>query len=347
MRKWAAALLAVLLLTIISGCVPDPYLSETTQQQSKYSPIGDGLELHFIDVGQGDCTLLRTDKVAMLIDAGTGESRDKIFSYLDSLGITKLDYFIGTHPHEDHLGSAAAVIDKYGADEVFMSEQMSGSYFFERLLDTLLEKEIEVTLPKMDCVYKTEDFSFKFLTDGTAFSNLNDNSLCVMVTYKNQKMLFMGDAEKAVERKLIENGEDLSAGVLKVGHHGSRYSSESAFLEEVAPTVSIIPCGEGNVYGHPHDEAVKRLEVTGCKIYRTDLEGDIVITADGTRLYDKNGEVLTKGTAKKTVYIGNRKSKKLHREDCSGKPSVQNSVFFNDRDKAISYGYSPCANCNP
>lgn len=347
MKKSVAVLLAVIFLLIVSGCVPDPYSLENEIQQSKYTPLNDGLELHFIDVGQGDCALLRTDKTTMLIDAGTGESQDKILSYLDGLGITKLDYFIGTHPHEDHLGSAAAVIEKYGADEIFMSEQMSGSYFFERLLDVLIEKELEVTIPETDCVYKAEDFSFKFLMDGTKFSNLNDNSLCVMITYKNQKMLFTGDAEKAVERQLVESGEDLSAGVLQVGHHGSRYSSEGAFLEAVNPAVSVISCGEGNVYGHPHDEAVERLKNTGCKIYRTDLDGDIVITTDGVSFFDSDGKVITKGVAKKTTYIGNKKSKKFHREDCSGKPSMQNSVFFDDRDKAASYGYSPCGNCNP
>lgn len=347
MKKWVAVLLSVILILIITGCVPDADFLETDVQQSEYTSPTDGLEIHFIDVGQGDCTLLRTDKTTMLIDAGTGESEGKILSYLDGLGVNELDYFIGTHPHEDHLGSAAAVIEKYGACEIFMSEQMSGSYFFEKLLDTLIEREIEVTIPETDCVYKTEDLSFKFLTDGTAFSNLNDNSLCVMVTYKNQSMLFMGDAEKAVERHLLEKGEDLSAGLLKVGHHGSRYSSENAFLEDVSPTVSVIPCGEGNVYGHPHDEALERLTNTGCKIYRTDLEGDIVITTDGTNLFGTDGKIIKKGTAKKTIYIGNKKSKKLHRDDCSGKPSAQNSVIFDDREKAISYGYSPCGNCNP
>ncbi len=347
MKKSVAVLLAAILLFAFSGCVPDPYFEESYVQQAEYTFSGDALELHFIDVGQGDCTLLRTDKTTMLIDAGTGESEEKILSYLDALGITEIDYFIGTHPHEDHLGSAAAVIEKYGAGEIFMSEQMSSSYFFEKLLDTLIEKEIEVTIPELDCVYKTEDFSFKFLTDGSAFSNLNDNSLCVMVTYKNQKMLFMGDAEKAVERHLVEKGEDLSAGILKVGHHGSRYSSENAFLEAVDPTVSIIPCGEGNVYDHPHDEALERLKNTGSKIYRTDFDGDVVITTDGTNLFDSDGKVINKGTAKETTYVGNIKSKKFHRDDCSGKPSAQNSVIFEDREKAISYGYSPCGNCNP
>ncbi len=347
MKRSVAVLLSIILLLTVSGCVPDPDVLKSDVQQSEYTSPTGGLELHFIDVGQGDCTLIRTDKTTMLIDAGTGESEDKILSYLDGLGITELDYFIGSHPHEDHLGSAAAVIEKYGVDEIFMSEQMSGSYFFEKLLDVLIEKDIEVTLPKTDCVYKTEDFSFKFLTDGTAYSNLNDNSLCVMITYKNQNMLFTGDAEKAVERQLLENGEDLSAGVLQVGHHGSRYSSESAFLEAVSPTVSVISCGEGNVYDHPHDEAVERLENTGCKIYRTDLVGDIVITTDGTNLFDADGKLIEKGIAKKTTYVGNKKSKKFHRDDCSGKPYAQNSVIFEDREKAISYGYSPCGNCNP
>ncbi len=346
MKKLIAALLCVFLFT---SCVPSytPPDKPSLSQNINYTPPFDGLELHFIDVSQGDAALIRKDDTTLLIDAGTSESSDALINYIKAIGVKDIDIFISTHPHEDHMGGSVGIIENFHPKEVYMSPELSGAYFFEKYLDALDKSAISPRLAKTDCVYKTDDFEFKFLTNGTQFNNSNDNSLVVKVTYKNQSFLFMGDGEKAVERFLMESGTDISADVLKVGHHGSKYASESKFIENVMPTAAIISSGEGNSYGHPHEEAIKRLSDFGTKIFRTDKLGDIRIYCDGENIYDESGNIIEKTAAKEILYFGNKKSKKLHREDCGTRPAEKNSVIFKDKEDAFKKGYSPCKSCNP
>lgn len=310
----------------------------------------DTAEFHFIDVGQGDCILVRSGDTNILIDAGTAQSGHIVYNYLTELGIDSLDYFIGTHPHEDHLGGAKSVLLSIDVKTVFVNSDASPSYFYERFVDTLIDKEITPVIPNMDCIYKLGPFRIKFLSPNKDFGNANDNSLVVMIQFGDIKALFTGDSERAVEADLIKNNVNISADILKVGHHGSRYASSAEFLNAVSPRVAVIQCGEGNSYGHPHKEALERLSKIGAGTLRTDEEGNIILVTDGKTIQKTTGEIYEKPkeTPKMMLeYIGNRKSKVFHTESCPNLPGESNRVKFTSLEDAINSGFKKCGNCNP
>ncbi|MBR1968978.1 MAG: MBL fold metallo-hydrolase [Clostridia bacterium] len=340
MRKRLLSIL-IALLFLLTACTGTTVSENTVNYKTDSS-----LELHFIDVGQGDCILVLSENTSMLIDAGTKESGHKITEYIKSLGIESLDYFIGTHPHDDHLGGAAKVIREFSPKEVLMSDELSDAYFYEELLETLYKENISVTVPEIGCRYREEDFDFKFISPYESFGDTNDNSLVMMIYFKNTNMLFMGDAEKSVEEKLLEE-EELKADVLKVGHHGSRYASNYDFLRAVEPTVAVIQSEKGNMYGHPHEEAIERLGEVGANILRCDELGTIVLKCDGEKIYYNEEELIKKEVITQISYIGNKKSHVFHRDTCGNLPKESNSVKLNSREEAIILGYSACKGCNP
>ena len=307
-------------------------------------------KFHFIDVGQGDCILIQGKDTNLLIDARTTQSGSIIYKYLKNLGIDYLDYFIGTHPHEDHLGGAALVLSSIDVGKVFVNPDTSTSYFYEKFLNTLIQKNITPVLPDTDCIYEIGPFRLKFLSPTKDFGNANDNSLVLTVQFGDIRALFTGDAERAVEAELIKTNFNISADILKVGHHGSRYASSAEFLNAVYPDVSVIQCGEENSYGHPHEEALQRLESIGSALLRTDKEGSIVLVTDGKTIQKEDGETYENSgetPSLKLMYIGNIKSKVFHTEECPNLPVEKNRTVFYSREDAISLGYKECRNCNP
>lgn len=307
-------------------------------------------KFHFIDVGQGDCTLIQSGDTNILIDAGTTESGRIIYKYLKNLKIDHLDYFIGSHPHEDHLGGAALVLSWIDAETVFLNSDITTAYFYERFIDTLIDKNITPFIPDFDCVYEVGPFRIEFLSPKKDFGDTNDNSLVLTVQFGEVKALFTGDAERAVEAELIQSKADISADILKVGHHGSRYASSAEFLNAVYPGVSVIQCGTGNSYGHPHEEVLQRLENVGSAVLRTDKEGSIVLITDGKTIQKATGETYEKSEEPPVValtYIGNIKSKVFHTEACPNLPGEKNKIVFTSREAAINLGYKECGNCNP
>lgn len=307
-------------------------------------------QFHFIDVGQGDCVLIQSGDTNILIDSGTSESGSVVYRYLRNLDIDFLDYFIGTHPHEDHLGGASSVLSSIDVGTVFLNSDTSSSYFYERFIDTLIEREITPVRPDMNCIYETGPFRVKFLSPTKDFEDTNDNSLITMIQFGDIKALFMGDAERAVESELITGRTDISADILKVGHHGSRYASSAEFLNAVYPGVAVIQCGEGNSYGHPHEEVLQRLSATEATVLRTDESGSIVLITDGKTIQKTTGETYEKPEASPAValtYIGNVKSKVFHTESCPNLPGEKNRIEFSARGEAINLGYKACGNCYP
>ena len=333
--------LLIALLFMLTACA----LPNVAEDNAHYK-TDSSLELHFIDVGQGDCVLVLSENASMLIDAGTKESGHKIAEYIKSKGVKTLDYFIGTHPHDDHLGGAARVIRELSPKTVFMTEEFSDAYFYEELIDTLIEENISVTVPEIGCRYREEDFDFKFISPVENFNDTNDNSLVLMLNFGKTNMLFMGDAEKNVEEKLMEE-ETLKADVLKVGHHGSRYASNYDFLRAVEPVAAVIQSEKGNMYGHPHEEAIERLGEVGANILRCDELGTIVLKSDGEKIYYNDEALIKKEVIKQISYIGNKKSHIFHRDTCKNLPKASNGVKLNSREEAIILGYSACKGCNP
>lgn len=360
MHKRILLIIILIIALILTGCS----LIFPSENNSKFdkSSLNDALDastiessksyalFHFIDVGQGDCTLIQSGDINILIDAGTTESGNTIYNYLKNHKIKHLNYFIGTHPHEDHLGGAASILSLIDVEKVFLNSDTSSAYFFERFVDTLIERNITPLRPDMDCIYEIGPFRIRFLSPKNDFGNANDNSLITMIEFGDIKALFMGDAERSVESELIQSGKNISADILKVGHHGSRYASSAEFLNAVHPGVAVIQCGKDNSYGHPHEEAVNRLTSAGASVLRTDYEGSIVLATDGKTIQKTTGETYEKPDASdkiSLIYIGNLKSKVFHTESCPNLPNDKNRTEFSVREDAVNSGYKPCGNCKP
>lgn len=302
---------------------------------------------HFIDVGQGDCTLVHTNDAVILIDAGTYDSSGDTVSYLKSLGIRRIDCLVLTHPHEDHMGGASNILSGFDIGTVFVNKNTSDSYFYERFIDEVMRQDITLEFPNFDCVYEYDGLSIKFLSPKKDYADENHNSIVTLVTFGETEALFMGDAETEVESDIITQ-YNLNADILKVGHHGSRYASSSEFLNCTLPGISIISCGKDNSYGHPHKEAVSRIERIGSTILRTDEEGTICFKTDGRKIYTPEGkEQNFKAAAAEIDYIGNKRSKVFHTDICTALPKEQNRIIFKTKDDAENAGYKPCRNCNP
>ena len=239
------------------------------------------LLIDFIDVGQADSILIRNQDQVMLIDAGTNEAGETVVNYLESLGITKIDYLIGTHPHEDHIGGLDDVINNFDIGQIYMPKIETTTKTFEDVLDAIENKNLTVTAPSKGDKIELGQAEGEFMTEPILDKdNLNVSSLVLRLEFGNTSYLFMGDAEE-------ENEETISwpkTDVLKVGHHGSSTSSSESFLEQVQPKYAIIMAGKDNSYGLPTQETIDKLKNIGCEIYRTDEDGTIQMTSDGNTI---------------------------------------------------------------
>ncbi len=346
MQKRRLIICVLLIALLFTACTQSTNYSAVESVSSNQNAA----QFHFIDVGQGDCTLIRSGDTNIMIDAGTTQSGSVICEYLSNLGIDYLDCFIGSHPHEDHLGGAAAVLSSVEVGSVYLNGETSSSYFFERFVDILLEEEITPLIPDIGFIYDIGPFRLEFLSPEKDFGNTNDNSLVLTVEYGDVKALFTGDAERSVESELIKTGKKISADILKVAHHGSRYASSAEFLNRVYPGVTVIQSGSGNSYGHPHKEALERIEACGAQILRCDNLGTVVLSTDGKTIFNASGEAYEEKEERdviEQIYIGNKKSKVFHCETCPNLPGDKNRIIFNEREDAAKAGYSACGNCNP
>ncbi len=239
------------------------------------------LNILFFDVGQADCELIICNGQTLLIDAGNNKDGEKIVNAIRGLGITKLDYVIGTHVHEDHTGGMSYIIDSFDIGTFYLPyNTTSTTNFYQRLLTSLMNKNLNITEANIGDTFQIGSARCVIMeVDNSEPENINEESIVVELSYGNQKYLFMGDAEKANEDKRQWNDID----VLKVGHHGSNTSSSQNFLKQVLPEISIISVGEGNSYGLPKDKIIERLEKIGSTIYRTDIDGTIHLISDGEK----------------------------------------------------------------
>ncbi|MDO5095057.1 MAG: ComEC/Rec2 family competence protein [Peptostreptococcaceae bacterium] len=246
------------------------------------------LEVHFIDIGQGDSMLVRTvGGKNMLIDAGSGKESDKLIDYLKVEGIKKLDVVIATHPDEDHIGGMARVIKDFEIGSFYMPNRVHNTASFEQMLLNLKDKKVEV-LPAHAGEKIPFDPDVELLVlnpDKREYINNNSYSIVTKLTYQNNSFLFTGDIDAVNEYNLLSDYyEQLDSDVLKIAHHGSSSSSSPDFIKAVSPAAGVISCGRDNNYGHPHAEVLKRLKGFGIPIYRTDEQGSIVFYSDGQNI---------------------------------------------------------------
>ena len=241
---------------------------------------------HFIDVGQGDCTLIQVNHKNLLIDSGTGDSKVKVIKYLKNNNITKLDYVIATHPHEDHIGGMASIIKTFVVNEFYAPKVTTSSEAFKNMIISLKSKnlKIKVAVPNMVLDLGPETTCTILSPNKKVYKDTNNYSCAVRVSYKNTTYLFTGDIEKLSEHEILNKGYNVNSEVLKVAHHGSNSSTSKEFLDAVSPKIAVISCGENNSYGHPNKETIDKLKNINCIIYRTDLEKNIVLISDGTTI---------------------------------------------------------------
>lgn len=250
-----------------------------TINQEFVSDKTENLKVYFFDVGQADSILIMNENQTMLIDAGNNEDGELIVQNLKTLGVTKIDYLIGTHAHEDHIGGLDDVIKKLDIGTIYMPKVQTNTKTFEDVLDAVEQKNLKITTPNVDDSFSVGQANCTIIAVDNNAKELNLSSIVIKMEFDNLSYLFMGDAEVEVEEKLIANNssDTLKANILKVGHHGSDTSSSENFLKAVAPEIAIISVGENNSYGHPNTEILERLNQIGSKTYRTDEEGNILI----------------------------------------------------------------------
>ena len=300
------------------------------------------LSVHFIDLGQGDAALVICDGEAMLIDGGPASASQFVYSYLRQK-VNKLSAMIATHPHDDHIGGLAAALNAVPVDVIYSPITTWGSKSWNSLAKYASAQGTPIVIPQEGDSFPLGNGTVTILHCWPEAWAENDMSIVLRLDYGTTSFLFTGDAEEMSEAIMLTDGVSLPADVLKVAHHGSRYSSTPEFIEAVAPSWAVISCGDGNAYGHPHEETLRTLSIT--KVLRTDQLGTIVFHSDG--------QTLTVSTADEpdveAAYIGNRNSMKFHYPDC---PSVaemaeHNKVPLASRQDASALGYKPCGSCKP
>ena len=241
-------------------------------------------EVHYIDVGQADSELVICDGKAMLIDGGNAADSNLIVSYLRDCNVDHLDYVIGTHAHEDHIGGLSGALHECTADHVFCTALSYKSKAFNNFKRYAEERGGGIQIPNHGDSFDLGSSHVEILAPIKEYDDTNNNSIVLKVTYGDTSFLFTGDAEREAEQDIIDAGYDLSADVLKVGHHGSSTSTSYVFLREIMPQYAVISCEKGNSYGHPHEETLSRLSDADVTVYRTDENGHIVARSDGQNI---------------------------------------------------------------
>lgn len=348
MKKKLLALLLVLGI-FLCGCevayVPAPATTPAP------SVSGETLTVHYIDVGQADCALLECGGEYMLIDGGNKEDGQLVISYLQQQGVEELAAVVCTHAHEDHVGGLPSVLAVYPAGTVYSPTKTYSSKVYDDFMYYVDQQGLEVTIPAPGDAFDLGTARITVLGPTQSYAETNDTSIILVVQFGETRFLFTGDMEAAAENDMLDYWEgrfDWNVDVLKVGHHGSDTSSGYRFVYETDPEYAIISVGEGNSYGHPHESVTSRYADAGIPMFRTDELGHIYVTSDGetvTVTWEDQSAQPSDVESAKTLYIGNKNSKKLHTPDCSNLPGESNRVEFTSYDEAIAAGYEPCGSC--
>ena len=264
--------------------------SVTLNEDTTKGTSTDKLLVHYIDVGQGDAVLVQGNGKNLLIDAGPRSSTKNLIKYLKDLNITKLDYVVATHPHEDHIGGMDDVINTFSIGEFYAPKKTHTTKTYEDMIKALKKKDLKITVAKLGAksINLGDDIKAEFLAPiKDNYDNLNNYSAVLKITHGDNSFLFTGDAEKESEREMIQNNLDLKADVLKLGHHGSSTSTSQEFLDKVNPSIVVASLGKGNDYGHPHKETLTKIKNKNLTFYRTDESGSIVLESDGKDIKKK------------------------------------------------------------
>lgn len=292
-RKKLVKALTIIIIFIIAA------LSKTYNRQHVSKEAEGELIVHMIDVGQADSFLLVQGDQVALVDCGTRSSGKDVVAYLQRLGITKINYLFGTHPHDDHMGGMYDVITNFEIETIIIPEVKNGEVtanWYLKLMKEIRDGGYQVEHPRLDMVYHIGDADIKVIGPiSKPVNNVNNYSIVLKVSFGEMDMIMTGDAEKAVEREILEAGYDIEAEILKLGHHGSDTSSSAEFLDAIDPEYALVSAGVGNQYDHPIESVMEEMEERDIKLYRTDESGTVIllITSDDVSFNCEPGDYLS------------------------------------------------------
>jgi len=345
----------IFILTTFTSCdVLEEILLQSDITQSENS-VDNKVSVHFIDVGQGDSTLISfNNEENILIDGGDTSTQDALVQYLKDIGIKKFKYVVATHPHSDHIGGLDDVMNNFDVENIILPDVSHSTTAFERLLLAIEKNEVNVMIPELEDKFSVGDINFTVLNPiKENYDNLNNYSVVLKMDYKDLSFMFAGDAESPVENDILKQGFDIDVDVYKVSHHGSSTSSSAKFVEAMSPAIGVISSGKNNDYGHPHRETVAVLKKNSIASYRTDELGTIVFELEDTQIFYDGDVIFDKATApnKQTLYVDengkglikgniNREGKKIYHMPGGAYYNQTNAEkYFKTEEDAINDGF--------
>lgn len=281
-KKVSIFFLIIILFLSLPGCISSSFNNKK---------INDNLlKIHYIDVGQGDSILISINGTNMLIDSGPHGKEEYLINYLKKQKIKKLHHIIATHPHEDHIGSMAGIIKNFNTENFYAPKVMANEKCFTDMVNELKKKHLKIQVAKVGKKIKIHpNIICEIIAPNSSnYQNINNHSVVIKLTYGNTKFIFTGDAENISENEMLSSNNNLKCDVLKLGHHGSNTSTTDSFLEKTSPKIAIISCGKKNLFRHPNKKIIDKLKNKNIKVYRTDIDGDIVLISNGNLIVKKH-----------------------------------------------------------